>query len=81
MSKQLLLTEEQRKMYAAEKLNNFRWISKLVATYSDYTLTSVDLVPEALHQELAELGELFPLRISQHTACSFHIRPIFRNSL
>jgi len=57
MSKQLLLTEEQRKMYAAEKLNNFRWISKLVATYSNYTLTSVDLVPEALYQELAELGE------------------------
>ena len=51
------LTEEQRQMYATEKLDNFRWISKLVATYSPYTLTDADLAPDSLHQELAEIGK------------------------
>lgn len=50
------LTEEQRRMYASEKLFNFRWISKIVATYSPYILTDADLVPENIYQELAELG-------------------------
>jgi len=54
------LTEEQRQMYATEKLDNFRWISKLVATYSPYTLTDADLAPDSLHQELAEIGR-FPI--------------------
>jgi hypothetical protein len=44
-------------MYAAEKFENFRWISKLVATYSDYTLTAIDLAADELSKELAELGE------------------------
>uniref|UniRef100_A0A8H7XZ06 Fungal lipase-type domain-containing protein n=1 Tax=Psilocybe cubensis TaxID=181762 RepID=A0A8H7XZ06_PSICU len=51
------LTEEQRRMYASEKAENFRWISKIVATYSSYTLTEADLAPESLYLELAELGE------------------------
>ena len=51
------LTEPQRQMYAAEKLENFRWISKLLATYSDHILSSIDLAPDELYKELAELGE------------------------
>ena len=51
-----VLTEEQRGMYAAEKLENFRWLSKLVATYSGYTLTDTDLVSDDIYNELAELG-------------------------
>jgi len=47
-------------MYATEKLENFRWISKIVATYSPYTLTGADLAPGALHQDLAEIGK-FPI--------------------
>lgn len=43
-------------MYASEKLANFRWVAKLVATYSKYALTDTDLAPENLYQELAELG-------------------------
>jgi len=43
-------------MYAAEKLENFRWLSKLVATYSGYTLTDTDLVSDDIYNELAELG-------------------------
>lgn len=50
------LTEEQLRMYAAEKEENFRWISKIVATYSPYTLTAADLVSSELYQELAEIG-------------------------
>ena len=51
------LTEEQRRMYAAEKLDNFRWISKIVASYSSYTLTAADRVPVSTYQALADLGE------------------------
>ncbi|KAF5310571.1 hypothetical protein D9619_008193 [Psilocybe cf. subviscida] len=51
------LTEEQLRMYAAEKEENFRWISKIVATYSPYTLTDVDLISSELYQELAEIGQ------------------------
>ncbi|KAF9568263.1 alpha/beta-hydrolase [Agrocybe pediades] len=63
-SKAYVLTEEQRRMYASEKLENFRWISKLVATYSPYTLTDADLVPESLYLELAELGQFAELAYS-----------------
>jgi len=56
VSLKYVLTEEQRRMYAAEKLENFRWISKLVATYSDYTLTDTDIVSNDTYNELAELG-------------------------
>lgn len=52
------LTEAQRKMYAAEKLENFRWISKLVATYSNHELTEGDVVAEELILWLREIGEL-----------------------
>ena len=51
-----VLTAEQRRMYAAEKLENFRWISKLVATYSSYILSGDDLTPSEVCKELAELG-------------------------
>lgn len=50
------LTEEQRRMYASEKLDNFRWISRLVATRSSYTLKNTDLAPESLHLELSDIG-------------------------
>jgi hypothetical protein len=43
-------------MYAAEKLENFRWISKLVATYSSYILSGDDLASSEVCKELAELG-------------------------
>jgi len=52
----LMLTEAQRRMYASEKLENFRWIAKLVATYSSYTLTASDLAPPDVERELTELG-------------------------
>ncbi|KAF9482285.1 alpha/beta-hydrolase [Pholiota conissans] len=58
------LTEEQRRMYASEKLFNFRWISKVVATRSPYTLTEADLVPQNIYQELAELGQFAELAYS-----------------
>jgi len=54
------LTEEQRQMYAVEKLDNFRWISKIIATYSPYTLTTADRAPVSLYQTLADLGEQTP---------------------
>ncbi|KAJ3567672.1 hypothetical protein NP233_g6210 [Leucocoprinus birnbaumii] len=53
----LELTETQQRMYTAEKLENFRWISKLVATYSGYELTEKDIVDEEICQWLREVGQ------------------------
>jgi len=53
-----VLTNEQRQMYAAEKLENFRWISKLVASYSPYVLSKADFAPGGVTEEIAELGKL-----------------------
>ncbi|KAF5356862.1 hypothetical protein D9756_006448 [Leucocoprinus leucothites] len=50
-------TETQQRMYTAEKLENFRWISKLVATYSKYELREKDAVEEELCQWLREVGQ------------------------
>ncbi|RDB29816.1 Mono- and diacylglycerol lipase [Hypsizygus marmoreus] len=51
------LTEEQRRMYASEKLMNFRWISKVVATRSSYMLRDANLASPEVTAELAELGQ------------------------
>ncbi|KAH9840819.1 Alpha/Beta hydrolase protein [Rhodofomes roseus] len=51
------LTPTQKLMYASEKLNNFRLISRLCATRSSYTLTANDLAPADLYVVLADLGE------------------------
>jgi hypothetical protein len=44
-------------MYAAEKAVNFRWISKILATQSPYTLKAADLASVDLHTELADVGK------------------------
>lgn len=50
------LTEEQRRLYAAEKLMNFRWIYKILAKRSTHLLTEADLVSNAISVEIDELG-------------------------
>lgn len=47
------LTVEQRQMYAAEKLVNFRFLAKLLGTRSNHILTSNDLAPLTLQSELS----------------------------
>lgn len=49
------LTEAQRKIYATEKSENFRWILKLVATYSNHKLTEGGVIAEGLI--LCEIGK------------------------
>lgn len=58
VSQKHVLTEEQRRMYASEKLVNFRWISKVLAKRSSCILSEADLVTSALNAELAGLGKL-----------------------
>ncbi|KAJ8081874.1 hypothetical protein PM082_007720 [Marasmius tenuissimus] len=58
------LTEEQKRMYASEKLMNFRWISKMLASCSPYVLKSSDVVPVDLQMELAEIGQFTELAYS-----------------
>ena len=52
----LVLTKEQRQLYASEKFVNFRWICKIAATYSPYVLAERDILPESMYEGLAELG-------------------------
>lgn len=52
----VILTEEQRLMYSSEKLMNFRWISKIMATYSPYTLSSADFASMEVQEYLADIG-------------------------
>ena len=50
------LTDEQRRLYAAEKLQNFRWIYKILAKRSKHILTAADEVSKGISVELDELG-------------------------
>ncbi|KAF9528622.1 Alpha/Beta hydrolase protein, partial [Crepidotus variabilis] len=69
-TQQYVLTDEQRKMYAAEKLENFRWISKLAATYANHELSKADLASEDLYKQLAELGQFAELAYSAVSVAS-----------
>lgn len=71
-SKKYALTEDQRRMYASEKLVNFRWISKVFATHSTYVLSDEDLAPATLNAELGELGAFpIPLKFIYDQLSSF----------
>ncbi|KAK7047280.1 hypothetical protein VNI00_006511 [Paramarasmius palmivorus] len=58
------LTEAQKIMYASEKATNFRWISKIMASYSPHVLTSSDVAPVNIQSELAEIGQFTELAYS-----------------
>lgn len=51
------LSDAQLRMYASETSENFRWVSKLVATHSSRILTCSDLATIELQQELSEIGQ------------------------
>lgn len=51
-------------MYSQERMMNFRWISRIMATYSKHTLTHADLVPVELSLELSELGQFAEMTYS-----------------
>jgi len=57
LKEKIQLTDEQRQIYAAERLDNFRWIFQLLASSSPRTLTSADLVPENIREELDDIGQ------------------------
>lgn len=61
------LTAEQKRMYGLEKLDNFRWVSRLLADCSPRPLTMDDLVPMELELELSELGQFAELAYSTVT--------------
>jgi hypothetical protein len=52
------LTDSERTMYASERLDNFRWLSKVAGRYADGPpLTEKDLVEEEVAKEVGEIGE------------------------
>ncbi|KAJ6478744.1 Alpha/Beta hydrolase protein [Mycena vitilis] len=52
-----VLTKEQRHMYSSETLINFRWISKILATYAPHTLSATDFAPAEVKDYLSEIGQ------------------------
>ncbi|KAF9043495.1 alpha/beta-hydrolase [Hymenopellis radicata] len=69
------LTDAQRHMYASERLMNFRWISRIVAKYSAYTLTDKDLASADIELELADIGQYAEIASNNVVPVSF----IFNN--
>lgn len=51
------LPEAQRRMYASERTENFRFLAKKFAVRSSRTLTSDDLASDDLQRELAAIGQ------------------------
>jgi len=52
-----VLTKDQKRMYAAEKLTNFRSIFKLLATRSSYVLKKSDLVSPEVEEQISTIGQ------------------------
>lgn len=50
------LTEDQRRMYAAERGDNFRWVAQLLAACSPVTLTDTHLVHPEVRSEIEDIG-------------------------
>ncbi|KAJ3535613.1 hypothetical protein NMY22_g6405 [Coprinellus aureogranulatus] len=55
--RKLHLTDEERQMYKSERLDNFRWISRIVASYSKVQLKDADRVPKELCEQLSDIGQ------------------------
>ncbi len=55
------LSESQRRLYALEKSENFRWVSKIFSKPSQYILTTVDLASVDLQLDLSEIGQFAEL--------------------
>ncbi|KAM6490098.1 Alpha/Beta hydrolase fold [Amanita muscaria] len=49
--------DEQHKTLASEKEDNFRWLARLFATYSDYKLGDTDLASKDVSREVTEYGQ------------------------
>ncbi|KAE9392584.1 alpha/beta-hydrolase [Gymnopus androsaceus JB14] len=62
-------------MYRSEKLMNFRWVAKVMAKYSPYTLSARDLADENLFSELAEIGQFTELAYTNAVPVDF----LFKN--
>jgi hypothetical protein len=59
------LTESQRRLYALEKTENFRWVSTMLAKASDRHLTSQDLAPLDLQTQLSDIGQYAELALGK----------------
>jgi hypothetical protein len=50
------MTEDQKRVYASEKQDNFRWVAKCFATFSEHEIGESDLVSDRVSREVAEYG-------------------------
>jgi len=68
-SAKLEMSAEDRRMYAAEKEDNFRWIAQILASYSKIHLKGSDKVNPAEKAQIFELGERLYI-ITHQLSCS-----------
>jgi hypothetical protein len=59
------LSESQRRTYALEKTENFRWVSNMLAKPSPKHLTSNDLAPLDLQMQLSDIGQYTELALGK----------------
>lgn len=77
-----VLTPAQKNMYRSEKLMNFRWVARILASYSSYVLSARDQAEEDLFSELAEIGtQIYTCCISQPILNCLIFRSIHRARL
>ena len=50
------MTDEERAMYSSERLDNFRWLSKVVGRTSDVPLSKQDLVSPDVSSMISDIG-------------------------
>ena len=67
----LSLSESQRRMYALETSENFRWVSNMLATPSQRHLTSKDLAPLDLQTQLSDFGQYAELALGKLSSPEF----------
>ncbi|KAJ2933370.1 hypothetical protein H1R20_g3720, partial [Candolleomyces eurysporus] len=69
------LTDSERTMYASERLDNFRWLSKVAGRYAECpALTEKELVEEEVAKEIAETGQFAELVYS-----TVEVKSLFEN--
>ncbi|KIY48785.1 alpha/beta-hydrolase [Fistulina hepatica ATCC 64428] len=60
-TKKVVLNHTQRKLYASERMINFRWISRMLASCCSHVLGKDDLAPQEVVDELGRIGQFSEL--------------------
>ncbi|KIY72671.1 alpha/beta-hydrolase [Cylindrobasidium torrendii FP15055 ss-10] len=70
------LDPDEKRMYATEKEENFRWIARILASQSSYTLAERDRAPTDTEKELEELGQFAEIASNNTVPIAFILENI-----